>query len=375
MEANLRFSPDYKASEIDTMFAWRNEGGINGVIESCNGAGVCRKLAESGGTMCPSYMATNDEKDSTRGRANVFRQVFEGENPEGFASRDLKEALELCLSCKACKSECPANVDMAKMKAEFDFGWQQKNGISLQDQFFTGIAKYYPLATKFPGLTNSIASSEFGKHVLKTFFGISNKRTLPSFVKTPFEINGYQSPKTNRSKVILLVDLFTKYHQPEIAESAIKVFEYLGYEVIIPDLSETGRVAISKGRLDQAKNAAFLISEVLGDYVKDGTPIVGLEPSELLTLRDEYVDLVDEEDLELAMEISKYSFLFEEFMIRHKAPQSVKDGGKVVVHQHCHAKVLFIKNCIRKNADSMGVRSGDVRCWLLWNGRKFWIRG
>lgn len=354
MENDLRFSPEYELSEIDTMFAWRNEGGINGVIESCNGAGVCRKLAQSGGTMCPSYMATSDEKDSTRGRANVFRQVFEGKNPEGFNSSDLKDALELCLSCKACKSECPANVDMAKLKAEFDYGWQHNNGVSLKNQFFTGTSKFYPLASKFPGISNAMANSEMGKHILKTFFGISKKRTLPEFAIKPFDIKPYESPKTNRKKVVLLVDIFNQHHHPEVVEAAIKVFYYLGYEVLIPPLAETGRVSISKGRLDQAKEQAFLITDVLAPFVDEGIPIVGLEPSEVLTIRDEYLDLVDENDLDKATEISKYSFLFEEFLVRHPVPDSLPNAGKVVVHQHCHAKVLSSKTALQNMLEQWG---------------------
>lgn len=354
MDNDLRYPPEYEAAEIDTMFAWRNAGGIQGVIESCNGAGVCRKLAQSGGTMCPSYIATKEEKDSTRGRANVFRQVFEGENPEGFRSADLKEALQLCLSCKACKTECPANVDMAKLKAEFEYGWQQRFGITLQNQFFTETSKIYPIAAKFPGISNSFAASEIGKHILKTFFGISKKRSLPEFAKKPFDITLYESAKTNRKKVALFVDIFNQYHHPKIIQSAIRVFEYLGFEVIIPPITEAGRVSISKGRLDQARDTALKLTELLGPYVKEGIPIVGLEPSELLTLRDEYLDLIDENDLDNATEISKYSFLFEEFLVRHPISDHKKRAGKVVVHQHCHAKVLSSKTALQKMLEQWG---------------------
>lgn len=354
IDNDLRYPPEYETTEIDTMFAWRNEGGIHGVIESCNGAGVCRKLAQSGGTMCPSYIATKEEKDSTRGRANVFRQVFEGENPEGFRSSDLRKALQLCLSCKACKTECPANVDMAKLKAEFEYGWQQRFGITLQNQFFSETSKIYPIAARFPGISNSFASSEIGKHILKTFFGISKKRSLPEFAKKPFDITLYESAKTNRKKVVLFVDIFNQYHHPKIIESAIKVFEYLGFEVIIPPITEAGRVAISKGRLDKARDTALKLTELLGPYVEDGIPIVGLEPSELLTLRDEYLDLIDENDLDNATEISKYSFLFEEFLIRHPISDHKKRAGKVVVHQHCHAKVLSSKTALQKMLEQWG---------------------
>lgn len=354
MEADLRFSPDYNLEEIDTVFAWRNDGGIAGMIESCNGAGVCRKLAETGGTMCPSYMATNDEKDSTRGRANVFRQVFEGKNPEGFTSSDLKQGLELCLSCKACKSECPANVDMAKMKAEFEHGWQKVHGTSIKDQFFAGSSKLYPLASKFPGLSNVIASSGLGKQVLRNLFQVSKKRDLPKFAPKPFDVNAYSSPKTTKNKVLLYVDVFTRYHNPEIAEAAVKVIEHLGYEVLVPDVYDSGRVYISKGMLDDAKYFAERLLVQLAPYAEKNIPIVGLEPSELLLIRDEFLDLVSEIDLEKAQEIAKYSFLIEEFLIRHQAPENIKKSGKVILHNHCHSKVLSSNTTLQKTLELWG---------------------
>lgn len=354
MEDDLRFSPEYVEPDPETVFAWRNEGGMTGVIESCNGAGVCRKLAQSGGTMCPSYMATKDEKDSTRGRANVFRQVFEGKDPEGFASEDLKEALELCLSCKACKSECPANVDMAKMKAEFEHGWHQRNGVTATTRFFANAAKLYPLAAKFPSLSNAMVSSDLGKHMLNVFYSISKNRTLPLFASKPFDVQAYVEPTSNRNKVALFVDVFTRYHHPEIVEDAIKVIEYLGYEVIIPDLPESGRVQISKGMLGDARNIAFTILDVLGPIAEEGIPIIGLEPSELLTLRDEFPDLVDETDLEKAKEIAKSSYLFEEFVFRHKMKHEVQPAGEVIIHNHCHAKVLSAKTTLQKVLENWG---------------------
>ena len=189
---------------------------------------------------------------------------------------------------------------------------------------------------------------------MKTFFGISKKRSLPEFAKKPFDITLYESAKTNRKKVVLFVDIFNQYHHPKIIESAIKVFEYLGFEVIIPPITEAGRVAISKGRLDKARDTALKLTELLGPYVEDGIPIVGLEPSELLTLRDEYLDLIDENDLDNATEISKYSFLFEEFLIRHPISDHKKRAGKVVVHQHCHAKVLSSKTALQKMLEQWG---------------------
>lgn len=186
IDEDLRFSPAYKKPEPDTVFSWRKEGDFGSAMELCNGAGVCRKLAESGGTMCPSYMATKDEKDSTRGRANVFRQVFSGEDPQGYASEELREALDLCLSCKACKSECPANVDMGKMKAEFMNGWHKENGTQLKEQFFANAGKLFPLASMMPSLSNFFTGTKAGKWLFESVFGIDSRRDLPGFAPQTF---------------------------------------------------------------------------------------------------------------------------------------------------------------------------------------------
>lgn len=349
LENNLRYSPQYRMKPIETMFAWRGEErGLEGMIERCNGAGVCRKLAESGGTMCPSYMATNNEKDSTRGRANVFRHVFEGKNPEGFSSPELKEALKLCLSCKGCKSECPANVDMAKMKAEFEYGWQLQRGISLKNRFFGEISRLYPLAVMLRPLSNWFIQSELGKLLLKSVVGISPKRTLPSFAAHPFIPKTFIPQHKGPKKVALFVDLFTRYHEPHVAWSAIMVLEFYGFEVIVPPVVEAGRAKISKGLLHKAKLDAYHMLEVFGPLVDEGVPIVGLEPSELLTLRDEFLDLVDEHDLEQAKKISRYAFLFEEFMYRLTPPALPEHNEQVLVHNHCHSKVLSRNTTLEK---------------------------
>jgi Fe-S oxidoreductase/FAD/FMN-containing dehydrogenase len=341
MGENLRFSPDYVSPSPKTLFAWREEeNGIADAIERCNGAGVCRKLAESGGVMCPSYMATNKEKDSTRGRANVFRQVFEGENPEEYTSADLKEALEWCLSCKACKSECPANVDMAKMKAEFEQGWNERNGISRQSKFFARAQIVYPTAHRLRFFANGFIQSEIGKVLLRLLYKISPYRTLPLFVSKPFTPQKYVPVQKSPNKVALFVDVFTQYHEPQIARDAIRVLEHYGYEVLIPDVSELGRVYISHGLLDRAKHTAHGLISVLGPLADAGIPIIGLEPSQLLTLRDEFLDLVDDEYLEEAKKIRQYAFLFEEFLIRMEPPAMAETPKKVMLHNHCHSKVL-----------------------------------
>lgn len=345
IDEDLRFSPTYKKPEPGTVFAWRKEGDFGSAMELCNGAGVCRKLAESGGTMCPSYMATKDEKDSTRGRANVFRQVFSGEDPKGYESEELKEALDLCLSCKACKSECPANVDMAKMKAEFSNGWHQKNGSTLKERFFADAAKVFPLASITPNISNKITGSVMGKKVLEKVFGIDARRDLPQFSKQAFK-SWFKKHRQNGAvhsteKVVLFVDVFTNYNDPEIGEAAVLVLEKMGYEVILPKAMETGRPQLSKGFLEEAQEICQSVIAEFREYSEAGIPIVGLEPSEILTVRDEFLELCTGEQLPVAQNIAEHSYLFEEFVANNKhrlSPQH--ENVRVTLHGHCHAKAL-----------------------------------
>ncbi len=349
IEADLRFSPGYiPLSNLDTTFKWRREGGLTEAAELCNGAGVCRKLSESGGTMCPSYMATGDEKDTTRGRANVFRQVFSGTDPAGFESEELKEALDLCLSCKACKSECPANVDMARMKAEFLNGWHKEHGVSLRERFLGSPAKLYPLASRFAGLTNAFCRSRAGKEVLSLFAGISKKRSLPEFRKQTFlEWFRNREPAAGGERVILWIDLFTNYHEPETGIQAVQVLESVGYSVVVPELLETGRPQISKGLLAEAKEICRQVIAELYPYSERGIPVIGLEPSEILTLRDEYLDLCEDQELPQADKIAEGTYTFEEFLIRNKGRFSFsgkRDPQKLLLHGHCHSKALMATN-------------------------------
>ncbi len=345
IEQDLRFSPKYISKPVDTEFHWRKEGSLNDALELCNGAGVCRKLAASGGTMCPSYMATKEEKDSTRGRANVFRQVFEGKNPDQFKSEELKEALDLCLSCKACKSECPANVDMAKMKAEFTNGWHKQNKPTFSERFFVDSTKLYPVAGLFPELSNWAVDQKITKTVLEKFAGISSERTLPKFANQTFR-KWWKLHKSIESdnKVVLYVDTFTNYHEPDIAKAAVKLFEKMGFQVMVTEVQELGRPALSKGFLKEAKRIANDVIPKWKEYSKARIPIIGLEPSEILTAKDEFLDLCDAELLADATEIAKYCFTFEEFLSANiELIPELNKGSSVLVHEHCHAKALSKK--------------------------------
>lgn len=347
IDSNLRFSPDYSPPAVPTAFNWRKEGGFDAAVELCNGAGVCRKLAESGGTMCPSYHATRDERDSTRGRANLFRQLFSGKQKEAFRSEDLKEALSLCLSCKACKSECPANVDMGRMKAEFTHGYHKENGVTAGERFFGQPEKIYPLASLFAPVANFVNRQKPTKAILEKLFGVDMRRNLPAFAhqtfKSWFKKNKNDYNREGAKPVLLLVDVFTNYHEPEIAISACNVLRKLGYSVMVPGIWPTGRPQISKGLLDEATKICEENIKRYYPFAEMGIPIVGLEPSEILTLRDEYTDLCSDDDLGKAQLIAENSFLWEEFLTTELAASETIDIGKnktVYIHGHCHTKAL-----------------------------------
>ncbi|HAC16783.1 MAG TPA: FAD-binding oxidoreductase, partial [Bacteroidetes bacterium] len=348
MDADLRFYPEDKHPEFKTVFNYRAEGNFMALVDKCNGAGVCRKLAESGGTMCPSYMATFDEKDSTRGRANLFRQIFRGERMDAFSSTDLKKGLDLCLSCKACKSECPANVDMAKMKAEFTQGWHEKNGATLSEHFFARSEMIYPIAATFSRLTNAVNRTWIAKQTFKTLFKIHPKRNLPEFARVPFHkwIKKHPVKHPDGPNVIIMVDNFMNYNEPEIGIAMVHILQSLGYRVLATEPMKSGRTHLSKGFLKDAKKIAIQNVNKLSQYAKSGIPIIGQEPSEILTLRDEYLDLCEASQLDNAILLGRNSFMFEEFLAKHfenhpKDAELFKGNHKEVhLHGHCHAKSL-----------------------------------
>lgn len=364
-EEDLRYSPSYQPPNVDTHFNWRKEGGFEDAVELCNGAGVCRKLADSGGAMCPSYMATQNEKDSTRGRANLFRQLFSGKQQEAFKSEELKDALDLCLSCKACKSECPANVDMARMKAEFMQGWHEENGLSLGERFFGQAAKLYPLASTFSSLSNWMLKQPVVKELLYQLAGISKKRQLPDFAKETFmqwfqnrnDSNPATSSTENKQEIVLFIDIFTNYHEPKVGKAAVQFLESNGFKVQAPDIHETGRPQISKGMLSHAKKVLDHNLPILTGFANQDLPIIGLEPSEILTLRDEYLDLCDDEQIDQAEIVAQQSYTLGEFASKN-IPDSKNNKSdklqKVYIHRHCHAESLIGNTAIQRSLAQAG---------------------
>jgi Fe-S oxidoreductase len=329
--------------EPTTLLDFSEQGGFAASIEMCNGVGACRKTLE--GTMCPSYMATKDEEHSTRGRANALRAVLSGRLPaKEFTGQRLYEVMDLCLECKGCKAECPSNVDMAKLKYEFLHHYYRANGLPLRNRLFGRISRMNALGSRVPALVNWLSGLAPSRWALEKIAGIDRRRPLPSLAAQTFTdwfARRTPPPAAPRGDVVLFNDTFTTYNVPEIARAAVGVLEAAGYRVVLVDRKCCGRPLISKGMLAEARDHAAWNVERLAPYARRGVPIVGLEPSCLLTLRDETVDLVRSDD---ARAVARQSFLFEEFLVRERdrglSLSFAAKGRKALLHGHCHQKAL-----------------------------------
>jgi FAD/FMN-containing dehydrogenase/Fe-S oxidoreductase len=340
---NLRYGVAYKTWEPATLLDFGEQGGFAAAVEMCNGVGACRKTLE--GTMCPSYMATRDEEHSTRGRANALRAVLSGRlAPAEFTGRRLYEVMDLCLECKGCKAECPANVDMAKMKYEFLHHYYRANGLPLRNRLFGGIARLNALGARAPRLANRLASLPLSRWLLEKVAGIDRRRPLPAFAPRTFEDwfrRRTPLPAAPRGEVVLFHDTFVNYNAPGIGEAAVELLETGGYRVVLVDRKCCGRPMISKGMLAEAREHARYNVARLYPYAARGVAIVGLEPSCLLTLRDEWVDLLRTEE---ARTVARQSALLEQFLLRERERGLTLpfDGRRrpALLHGHCHQKAL-----------------------------------
>jgi FAD/FMN-containing dehydrogenase/Fe-S oxidoreductase len=342
---HLRYGTSYKTWEPKTLLDFSAQGGFAAAVEMCNGVGVCRKQLE--GTMCPSYMATRDEEHSTRGRANALRAVLSGKVPAAdFAGRRLYEVMDLCLECKGCKAECPSNVDMAKMKYEFLHHYHQVNGLPLRNRVFGHIARLSRWGAALAPVSNWVAASGLHRRVMERVVGIDRRRPLPVFARQTFTTwfdRRKPAREAPRGRVALFADTFVTYNAPEVGRAAVELLEAAGYAVELVDKKCCGRPLISKGMLDEARAHAEWNVARLAPLVARGIPIVGLEPSCVLTLRDEYVELVHRDE---ARQVARASFLLEEFLLgERKRGLSLpfKNGGplrRALLHGHCHQKAL-----------------------------------
>ncbi|HEX7103894.1 MAG TPA: FAD-linked oxidase C-terminal domain-containing protein [Nitrolancea sp.] len=349
MTENLRYGPDYHAMPIKTHLSFARDGGFAAAIEMCNGAGVCRKVGV--GTMCPSYMATRDEHDTTRGRANALRAALAGRglNQDQFTDKRTYDVLDLCLSCKACKTECPSSVDMAKIKTEYLAQYYDANGTPLRARIFGHIHTLNRLGSMAAPVANAALRSPLARFA-KQAIGVHPKREIAPFAHETFEQwfekRREGKPSGKRGLLVYFHDTFTNFNYPEIGQAAVRLLEAAGYSVeIVQRRACCGRPMLSKGLVEEARKLAQQNLASLMPYARQGVPIIGTEPSCILTLRDEYPDLLpDSADVE---RIASNSFMLDEFLAK-LATQGELDinwrtdaGPRVLFHGHCHQKALI----------------------------------
>lgn len=345
LDRALRYGPTYETHvPLELHFAHSKEGGLAGAVEACTGLGVCRK---DDGVMCPSYQATRDERDSTRGRANAMRAALSGQLPErALTDRALYEIFDLCLECKGCKAECPTGVDMARVKAEFLAHYQAANGVPLRSRLFGEIRAVSRAVRPVARIANAAAAFPGASFLMELLLGIARERSLPQFHPRGFTASLADGAlDVSEPDVILFVDTYTEMNSPELGGSALRVLEAAGLRVkIIPQQACCGRPMISKGLLDRARSCAQQNVEVLAPFAMAGIPIVGLEPSCILTLRDEYLQFFP--DNPQAGAVAAQARLIEEYLDQPTASGArvadlieFKPGGpQVSLHTHCHAK-------------------------------------
>ncbi|MDX1479976.1 MAG: FAD-linked oxidase C-terminal domain-containing protein, partial [Saprospiraceae bacterium] len=343
MTESLRFDPAYETIPILEEMDWSEDGGFARSVELCNGNGACRQLQS--GTMCPSFMVTRDEKDSTRGRANALRAALSGElPPEAFTSRDLYDVMDLCVQCKACKTECPSNVDMAKMKTEWLSKYWEANGLPRRTRLF---AHQPMLARRLNGgFLARVANWGSSLRFVQKRLGISTRRMPPPFAAEPFtKWFARHNWESDGPEVVLYADTFSNYNHPEIARAAAEFLHRTGHRVIVPNAEACcGRPLLSKGLVAEAQEMALKTLALLLPYADKGWPIVGLEPSCILTFSDEFLTLLPGDPH--ARTLADASMTFEEFVERRAGEGAFEEirwkeqPKQVLLHGHCHQKAL-----------------------------------
>ena len=358
MNTHLRYRPDDYAAggesprEVPTLFDWSATEGLLRAAEMCNGSGDCRKTPQAGGTMCPSYMATRREEDTTRARANMLRHVLTRPRTEPdvspLADGDLKAVLDLCLSCKGCKGECPSTVDMGKMKAEFQQAWHDAHGVPLRSRLVANFARSQRWAARTPRLAGALTGSKLGRRLVGKAIGFHPDRSIPPVARQTlrkwFAARSPQHAAAPNGRVLLLADEFTNYLDVPVGQAAVELLEGLGYAVELAPVEDTARSALSKGLVRQAREQLEANVARLAPLVADGTTLVGLEPSALLTFRDETLDLC--RDRTAAERVAEASLLLEEFLVREAAadrigPEAFDEQSRpLLLHGHCFQKAL-----------------------------------
>ncbi|MEL6922419.1 MAG: FAD-linked oxidase C-terminal domain-containing protein [Bacteroidota bacterium] len=350
IDQDLRYGEKYRDLPLTTHFHYREDGGFTEAVHMCTGVGECRKML--GGTMCPSFKATREEEHSTRGRANALRLAMSGQlNGDGLADNRIKEVMDLCLSCKACKSECPSNVDMARLKSEVLQMHYDQHGVILRDRL---IGESPMLARRMSGwkagLVNGMAATRLARKTLQSVAAFDERRTLPAFAKETFVQwyrKHFQQGAATNGPVVLFVDTYLNYHEPSIGKAACRLLTQLGYEVLLADVGCCQRPRISHGFLRKAKQEGANTLRGLKPFLDKGLPVVVCEPSCASALADDLPDLIDDESF--ARQLKENVQPLELYLAKAvkegaiKAPEysKVPEDASVLLHGHCHQKALF----------------------------------
>ena len=367
MDSQLRFEPEEQTAEFQTGFRWDRSLGFQRAVEQCNGAGECRKSAAAGGTMCPSYQATGDELHNTRARANILREVMSGKAPglSGVGNFDhpaLDQAMDLCLSCKGCTGECPSNVDMARMKSEWQYQKYRKHGIPWRTRLFGHANKLNSLASRFAPLANFFLAGPAAP-LTRSVMGVAPQRNIPKVSGKPLHRRSWESGSGSRGSVVLFLDAFTNLLDVEVGQAAIELLIGLGYRVDIQSPAESGRTYLSKGMLEQAKAVANVNVRALNGLTNGTVPLLGIEPSAILTFVDEYPDLVDKDLESRARELASRTMLISDFLATEvergkiSAADFDQTERRILLHGHCHQKAL---GSVSGMASMLGLPAGHA---------------
>lgn len=353
MDTHFRHHPGEPTPQYQTVFDFSPTEGIVRAAEKCNGSGDCLKSHVSGGTMCPSYMATREEKNSTRGRANMLRQMLShpADSARPFDSPEARDVLDLCLSCKACKSECPSSVDMTRLKAEFMQQYYDIHGVPFRSQLVARFADGSRLGSIWPGLYNALMQAPPIRRAFNRLVGFHPERTLPRLnritLRSWFKRHRPLAPvRERRGRVHLFCDEFTNYNDLDAGIATVELLELLGYEVVIPNHVESGRASMSKGLLRRARSFAEKNVRLLSGMVSAEEPLIGMEPSTLLGFRDEYPVLVGPQLREAARALAPHCLLIDEFIAREADRKNIsrdaftEESQTIYLHGHCHQKAL-----------------------------------
>ena len=352
MDTSLRYTPGMPTPELKTWYDFSDSGGVVRAAEKCNGSGDCRKSSVIGGTMCPSYMATGDERLTTRARANIMREMLYAEKENPWDSLEIYEILDLCLACKGCRSECPSGVDIAKLKSEFLQHYSDVHPPSLRTRMIASLPSIYSLFSTIPGIFNLFATNRFTARIIKNLSGFAAARSIP--VLAPVALRRWLrknlksiNPSEPAGELYLFIDEFTNHNDVQVGISAVKLLTGLGYRVLTVSHEASARTYISKGFLRKARKLIIRNIETFSPLVSAERPLVGIEPSAILGFRDEFPDLAGDGHREQALKLAGNTFTLEEFIVREYRAGRISrelfrtDTIEVLVHVHCQQKAII----------------------------------